>query len=201
MNPEKTSTIGILGGSFDPVHNGHLTIARNALEFFALDAVFFIPANIQPLKEPLHSSAADRMAMLLLALKNEPRFVAMDVETRRGGISYSVDTVSLLQKEYPQSGVFFIIGADNLASILAWHKVHELVAMVTFCITDRPGYANTIPAELAGADIRLFPSPPCDISSTAIRRRVQSGQSCGGLIPDAVQAYIKKRALYVPPYR
>jgi nicotinate-nucleotide adenylyltransferase len=196
---QKLERIGILGGSFDPVHNGHLAIARAALRHFDLQSVFFIPANIQPHKRDRHcASAADRLEMLHLALGALPQFVVWEWEIRRGGISYTVDTLAHLKELHPGARLYFIIGADNLVEIPSWHDWGRLVAMVTLAVAGRPGYSLQPPPALAQASIETFPSEPNPASSTEVRRRLLQNQSCLDLVPAPVCQYIDARQLYRP---
>ncbi|NLP03818.1 MAG: nicotinate (nicotinamide) nucleotide adenylyltransferase [Fibrobacter sp.] len=187
--------IGILGGIFDPVHNGHLAIASLAREFFGLQKVLFIPSGSPPHKDSVTASAEDRLAMLRLALKNEPGAEIREEELHRSGYSYTIDTLHELRKQY-DGQFFFIIGSDNITEIPGWHRYRRIIQMVELCIAHRPGYAIKIPPELKEASVRTFPSPEWGISSTMIRRYLKEGLSCRHLIPEQVREYILKKGLY-----
>ena len=197
MAPVSKPGIGIVGGSFDPVHFAHLAIAQSAYEHFALQKVCFIPANIPPHKrETVTISATHRLAMLQRAVKGNKAFCVWDGELKRKGISFTVDTLNELKRLYPQSHFYFIIGSDNIVEILTWKEYKTIIKMVTLCVTHRPGYSMRIPAELSGAKIVTFPSVEWRISSSMIREYLSTNISCRYMIPDAVMEYIKRNGLY-----
>ena len=194
--------IGLLGGTFNPVHEGHLSIAREALRLFALDAVWFIPCAVPPHK-PAHDLAAneDRLAMLRLALAGEPRFAALSIEFDRPGKSYTVDTVRALQALHPGDGFVFIIGADTLPELHTWHQPLELLSLVRIVTLARPGFVPDAvalqlpppwPARLL-ADLRT--GDPLDVSSRDVRAKIAAGQTLS-LVPEPVQRYIQEHNLY-----
>ena len=194
--------IGLLGGTFNPVHEGHLSIAREALRLFALDAVWFIPCAVPPHK-PAHDLAAneDRLAMLRLALAGEPRFAALSIEFDRPGKSYTVDTVRALQALHPGDGFVFIIGADTLPELHTWHQPLELLSLVRIVTLARPGFVPDAvalqlpppwPARLL-ADLRT--GDPLDVSSRDVRAKIAAGQPLS-LVPEPVQRYIQEHNLY-----
>mgnify|MGYP003591827449 FL=1 len=194
--------IGLLGGTFNPVHEGHLSIAREALRLFALDAVWFIPCAVPPHK-PAHNLASneDRLAMLRLALAGEPRFDALPIEFDRPGKSYTVDTVRALQALHPGDGFVFIIGADTLPELHTWHQPLELLSLVRIVTLARPGLvpdADALqlpppwPARLL-ADLRT--GEPLDVSSRDVRAKIAAGQPLS-LVPEPVQRYIQEHNLY-----
>ena len=194
--------IGLLGGTFNPVHEGHLSIAREALSLFALDAVWFIPCAVPPHK-PAHNLASneDRLAMLRLALAGEPRFDALPIEFDRPGKSYTVDTVRALQALHPGDGFVFIIGADTLPELHTWHQPLELLSLVRIVTLARPGFvpdADVLqlpppwPARLL-ADLRT--GDPLDVSSRDVRAKIAAGQTLS-LVPEPVQRYIQEHNLY-----
>lgn len=193
----RTTPIGILGGSFDPVHNGHLAIAQLACEYFKLDTVLFVPASIPPHKsDTVRGAASDRLAMLELAIGKNPSFEAWDIELRRPGKSYTVDTIELLQERYPDREPHFIIGSDNLKEIPTWHRYRRMLSLMTLCVTHRPGHSMQIPPQLGSARIRTFPSPEWALSSSQVRGLLKRGHCCRYLLPDKVLDYIKNQALY-----
>ena len=195
-------TIGLLGGTFNPVHEGHLSIAREALRLFALDGVWFIPCAVPPHK-PVHDLAAneDRLAMLRLALAGEPRFAALDVEFNRPGKSYTLDTVRALQALHPAEAFVFIVGADTLPELPTWHRPLDLLSLVRIVSLARPGFAPDAAAihlpppwpERLLADLRS--GEPLDVSSREIRAKIAAGQPVS-LVPESVLRYIEEHNLY-----
>ena len=195
-------TIGLLGGTFNPVHEGHLSIAREALRLFALDAVWFIPCAVPPHK-PVHdlASNADRLAMLRLAIAGEPRFAALDVEFNRPGKSYTLDTVRALQALHPGDAFVFIVGADTLPELPTWHRPLELLPLVRIVSLARPGFVPDAAAirlpppwpERLLADLRT--GEPLAVSSREIRAKIAAGQPVS-LVPDSVLRYIEEHNLY-----
>ena len=189
--------IGILGGTFDPVHLGHLAIAQFAYEHFSLNKVFFIPACIPPHKlSTISVSAEHRLAMLHKAINGNKHFEVWDGEIARGGISYTIDTLLNLKKIYPNSIFYYIIGSDNIIEILSWYKYQSIIKMVILCVAHRPGYSMKTPDELKHAHIDTFPSPEWGISSKMIRKYLAGNISCNYLLPESVNSYINKTKLY-----
>jgi len=188
--------IGILGGVFDPVHFGHLSMAELARSNFGLDQVIFVPAGIPPHKQSVTTSACDRLKMLRLALADHPYFTIWEGEVNKSGCAYTVDTISDLSGEYPDAKLYFIIGADNLSEILKWHYSNEILSRVTLCAAKRPGYDIKRPDAMRDADIEMFNGPLWGLSSTILRDYLKSGLSCKFLTPDAVLAYITENGLY-----
>lgn len=189
--------IGILGGSFDPVHNGHLAAAQLAVEHLHLDRVFFVPAGLPPHKpDTVVAPARHRLAMLRKAVVGTPAFVVWDGEIRRGGTSYSIDTLRALSKLHPRAQLFFIIGSDNISEMLTWRNYGSILKLVTVCVAHRPGFAARVPPGLADADIVPLPSPEWGLSSSMVRSYAAKGLSCAHLIPATVRKYIGKHGLY-----
>ena len=187
---------GVLGGIFDPVHNGHLAVAALARDFFGLDKVLFIPSGTPPHKSStVCASSSDRLSMLKIALKDDPGAVIWDKEICRPGISYTIDTLYELSKQI-KGPVYFIIGSDNLREIITWHKYQEILELVTLCVAHRPGSPVFIPDSLKKAKLHRFPSPEWGISSTMIRTYIHKGYSCRHLLPDGVVDYIVDKGLY-----
>lgn len=184
------SRIGVFGGTFDPVHVGHLAIAAAALESIRLDGVLFVLARRSPLKDraPV-ASEADRLEMLRLAIADEPRFAVSRLELDREGPSYTVQT---LEELAGPDELFLILGADALAGIPRWHRPERISELATMVVAARPG----APAAMA-ADRRLVVDTPlCDISSRELRARAARGRSLRYLVPDNVWRYIEDRGLY-----
>lgn len=188
--------LGIIGGSFDPVHFGHLATARLALDYFKLKKIFFIPASTPPHKSAPRAGAGHRLAMLKRAIKGSKGFKVWDGELRRGGTSYTLDTLQTLIKFFPRAPLYFIIGSDNLREIPLWHKYPLLLELATFCVTHRPGHSLAVPHELKAMRLKIFPSPEWQISSSMIRDYLAKGYSCKYLLPDEVLEYICKKGLY-----
>jgi nicotinate-nucleotide adenylyltransferase len=190
--------LGILGGVFDPVHNGHLAIATLAKEYFNLQTVLFIPSGNPPHKSTVAATAVHRLEMLKIALKENTWAHIWDNEVKKNGYSYSYDTMCELKEIYKKP-LFFIVGSDNLKEIALWHRYKDLLSMITLCVTRRPGSGdNQIPDELKEAKIEWFPSPEWGLSSSMTRSMLNKGYSCKYLIPDDVLSYIRQNRLYDP---
>ena len=182
--------VGVFGGTFDPVHVGHLAIALAALESVPLDRVLFVPARRSPLKDrdPL-ASVSDRVAMLKAAVASEPRFALSPVELEREGVSYTVDTLDALRSE---GDLFLILGSDALADLERWRAPDRIRELATILVAARPGAPE--PDPMHGA--RAFDAPRLDISSRELRARAARGMSLRYLVPDAVWEHITKHRLY-----
>jgi nicotinate-nucleotide adenylyltransferase len=201
-----TKRIGIMGGSFDPVHMAHLVIAQDATERLELSEVVFVPAAIPPHKQHLQQVDAEhRLNMLRLAVEADFRFSVSDIELKRGGISYTIDTMVELKKTEPNAEWILVVGSDTLIDLHNWYKVDELLDLCEVATFVRPGENN--PKEIAGkillADCRkeqllanLVESHLVDISSTEIRMRVAEGLSIRYLVPPEVEMYIYEHGLY-----
>jgi len=192
-----TPPLGVFGGIFDPVHNGHLAAARLALDYFGFDAVHLFPAGIPPHKpRRCVAPAKHRLAMLRRAVRGDPRLIVHDDELRRGGTSYTIETLRSLGTRYPGRRLYFLIGSDNLAEIPTWRCWKEILAMVTLCVGHRPGHPLAVPRILAHARIAPFPSPEWGVSSTLLRGYLRKGYRCTGMMPEPVIAYIRNHHLY-----
>ncbi len=200
MNPAPASeNIGLYGGSFDPVHNGHLILARDAVEQLGLSRLIFIPAAISPHKLGRAPGAPGgwRLRMLQAAVAGEERFAVDGLELERAGPSYTVDTIHALRAQAPPGATFFyLIGEDNLPLLHTWHRIDELRALVRFVVCRR--HAPNLPAGQAPATGDAFPVVTrwVDISSTEIRNRVANGRQIRYLVPEAVDAIITAEQLY-----
>ena len=185
-----TARIGVFGGTFDPVHVGHLAIALAALESVPLDRVLFVPVRRSPLKDrdPL-ASTTDRVAMLETAIAREPRFALSRAELEREGVSYTVDTLEELRS---QGELFLILGSDALADLARWRAPDRIRELATILVAARPGAPE--PDAMHGA--RTFDAPRLDISSRELRARAARGMSLRYLVPDAVWEHIKRHGLY-----
>ncbi len=189
--------IGLLGSIFDPIHFGHLSIAQLAFEHLSLDRVLFIPAGDPPHKQDKHiTEAKHRLAMLKRAISNVPHFSIWKDELERPGLSYTIDTLSVLSAQNPQAQFYFIIGSDNLPEMLTWNRFQEIARFATLCVAHRPGYSFKIPVELRQFTIKKIPSPEWGISSSQIRSYVKKSYSCTYLVPEKVLEYIQTHKLY-----
>lgn len=195
--------LGILGGTFDPIHSGHLHLAEAVYKEMQLEQIVFIPAFVPPHKLGQdYAPAADRYAMTKLAVEPYPHFTVSDLELRRSGVSYTVDTVRELHALYPDTSLYFIIGADSVPQLHTWHHIRELLQLTTFVAAGRPGYEGVMAQVVqnlgpeAEQKIILLHTPEYDISSTDIRTRIRSSQSLEGLVPLAVEQYIYQHGLY-----
>jgi len=196
--------LGILGGTFDPVHYGHLLAAEEVRVQLGLTRVIFAPAALPPHKigEPI-SPIAHRLAMVRLAIASNPYFVASTVDVDRPGPHYTVDTVTLLRKEWGTGpdDTYFVMGLDSLADILSWHQPHRLIRLCRLAVVGRPGYSvdmDALNAALPGlaSRVEFITMPRLAISSNDIRRRVRKGLSIKYQVPEAVEEYIYQHGLY-----
>ncbi len=189
--------VGVFGGSFDPVHNAHLALASLALEQLGLDEVRWIPTGQPSQKTRDLADAADREAMVRLAIAGEPRFVLDRAELRRRGVSYTLDTVRELKAAEPDTEWFLILGQDQYATLHTWRDWRELLGMVTLAVANRPGADLSANPQIARTAAHVVSLPMMDVSSTEVRRRAAAGESISGLVPEAVARYIERRRLYV----
>ncbi len=196
--------LGLMGGTFDPIHSGHLVVAEEVRIGFGLDRVTFIPSARPPHKPGRAVTCPEhRYAMTLLATASNPHFDVSRVEIERPGPSYSIDTVRYFRDSDPGGTIFFITGADAISEILAWKDPAGLIEMCEFVAVARPGYNFEALQDLkqklgAGllSKIHVFETTPVDISSTEIRRRLSQNSSVRYLVPDEVLEYIEKTGLY-----
>ncbi|RDW21737.1 nicotinate-nucleotide adenylyltransferase [Oceanobacillus chungangensis] len=183
--------IGILGGTFDPPHLGHLLIAEEVRLTLDLEEIWFIPTYTPPHKDEAKTSATDRINMLDKALGSNPFFKINTIEVERLGKSYTFDTMIMLTEEFPEDEFYFIIGADMVEYLPNWHKIEELVNIVQFVGVKRSGYKLQTEYPVIEVEIPLI-----DISSSMLRERLRSQQSVKYLVPDVVTNYIREKALY-----
>ena len=185
--------LGILGGSFNPVHHGHLVVAERAAEAARLDRVLLIPTALSPLKNAGEiAPAAERLALVKVAVRGNPRLEACDLEVRRGGTSYTIDTLRELARRHPGSALHLILGADASALLPQWKSLDEVSRRVTFVFLERPGHR--IRARMPKQ--RIVEMPLLEISSTEIRARLRRGLSIRYLVPEAVRLRLERRRLY-----
>jgi nicotinate-nucleotide adenylyltransferase len=216
--PEKR--IGLLGGTFNPIHLGHLRAAEEVQEKFSFDTILFIPSYIPPHKLTTEMAAPeDRLAMVKLAVRTRPRFAASSIEIEARQTSYSIITLDKAKKAYPGAWLFFIVGVDAFLEIETWKSYREVLEQCPFIVVSRPGYGldqagEALPEEygdkildargrgrvdqrlIHGHQIFLVEIRALDVSSTEIRRRIRRGQSIKGLVPEAVEEYIRNKKLY-----
>ena len=194
--------LGILGGTFNPPHLGHLVCAQEAHRGLDLDRVLMIPARIPPHKPVEHEPGAEhRLELVRCAISDDERFAACDLELRREGPSYSVDTLSELRTNHPQAELYLIVGGDIAAGLPRWREPERVLELATVAIAQRRGTTrSSVQAALdalpGGDRAQFFSMPRIGISSTVLRRRVRSGQPIRYLVPDAVADYIAEHRLY-----
>jgi len=211
--------IGLMGGTFNPVHLAHLRIAEEARELCALDRLVFIPAADPPHK-PLAGEVSfeQRYAMVRLAIAGHPAFELSDIEAHRAGKSYSVDTISSFRNDHPGDELFFIIGSDSFLEIGLWHRYAEIFSLCNLIVVERPGRPVSNPSAAlpiaiqgqfsynaqfnrlehqSGQHVYFLRGCPLDISSTEIRQLAATGRSITYLVPPAVEAYIKEQRIYI----
>ncbi len=190
--------LGVMGGTFDPIHHGHLVAASEVQSLFALDEVVFVPTG-QPWQK-VHrevSPPEHRYLMTVIATASNPRFTVSRVDIERGGTTYTVDTLRDLHRERPEAELFFITGADALAQMLSWKDAVELFDLAHFVGVTRPGY-HLSESGLPADRVTLQEVPAMAISSTDCRDRVSAGEPVWYLVPDGVVQYINKYDLYAP---
>lgn len=186
--------LGLLGGTFDPPHLGHLALAYDAIEQLPLDRVLLIPAARQPLKAGAEMSAsAHRLAMTRLLAALDPHLAVDPVEVERAGLSFTVDTVRALRASHPGAELTLLMGEDTAATLPQWREPQALAALVRVAVAARSGSSGTLPA---GFDARWLAARRIDLSATELRARVRAGRPIRGLVPDAVADYITAHALY-----
>lgn len=181
--------IGIYGGTFDPIHHGHLILGRQTCDELALDQLIFIPAAVSPFKSPAFATGEQRLAMLRAAIEGQDGFTADDCELKRPPPSYSIDSVLQIRERDPNAELFWLIGADNVRGLDKWHRIDALKQLVQFVVLDR-GCGQK------GAQQFPVVQRNIDISATEIRKRVASGRSIRYLVPKAVEEIILREKLY-----
>ena len=196
---EQARRIGVMGGTFDPIHHGHLVAASEVADRFNLDEVIFVPTGQPWQKEgKTISPAEDRYLMTVIATAANPRFSVSRVDIDRDGPTYTIDTLRDLREQFPDEELYFITGADALASIMSWHDWEEMFQLAEFVGVTRPGYdlrEDMLPADIQER-VHLVEIPAMAISSTDCRERAAEGRPVWYLVPDGVVQYITKNALY-----
>jgi nicotinate-nucleotide adenylyltransferase len=193
--------LGLLGGTFDPFHNGHLAAAEAAIGCARLDRVVFIPAAQPPHRPPAVASAEQRLEMCRQGIAGEPRFTASDIELKRGGPSYTVDTLGEVRRLWPEDGLFLILGWDAARLFPSWHRPDEVRELATIVVVARPGSEAPRKADLKGVGLERAKVMLClratpDVSASEIRRAVAAGEPIDGKVPAAVERYIASHRLY-----
>lgn len=202
-NPDSPRRVGVMGGTFDPIHNGHLVAASEVADRFDLDVVVFVPTG-QPWqkKGKRVSPTEDRYLMTVIATAANPSFRVSRVDIDRGGNTYTVDTLADMRKIYPDAELFFITGADALNKILTWRDWESMFDLANFVGVTRPGYElseldSPLAREVDAGRLSLVEIPAMAISSTDCRERAMSGRPVWYLVPDGVVQYIAKHRMYV----
>lgn len=193
-NAQRRAKIGVMGGTFDPIHHGHLVAASEAAQSFGLDEVIFVPTGM-PQQKPAATSSEHRYLMTVIATAANPTFTVSRVDIDRNGPTFTIDTLRELRAERPDAELFFISGADAIAQILDWKDVRELWSLAHFVAVSRPGHPLSI-SGLPESDVSLLEVPALAISSTDCRDRVSRGYPVWYLVPDGVVQYISKHHLY-----
>lgn len=195
MSPHRPRRLGIMGGTFDPIHHGHLVAASEVAAEFQLDEVIFVPTG-QPWQKAGRSvtEAEHRYLLTVIATASNPRFTVSRVDIDRSGPTYTIDTLRDIHQMYPDDELFFITGADAMAQIMSWKRVEELWNLAHFVSVSRPGYLTD---DFGRSDqISLMEIPAMAISSTDLRERASNGKPVWYLVPDGVVQYITKHRLY-----
>ena len=196
--------IAILGGSFDPIHLGHLSIARAAMEELDLDRVLLMPARVSPFKQgKKRASDRDRIVMAELAAKTMDGAVVSTWEMDREQVSYTFDTLDILSREHPENAYVFLMGTDSFLQLDTWYRGEEMLRRFTFGLAPRPGFrAEEYEEKLEGyrarygAHVTVLKNEPVPVSSTEIRARAAEGKSLEGMVPKSVEQYIYEHKLY-----
>ena len=195
MTDSSPQSIAVLGGSFDPVHNGHVMIARSALEELELDRLIVMPAAQSPFKPDQQLAPAEaRMEWLRMAFIGEPKVEISSWELNRGGVSYSIDTLRALAVAHPKAELFYLIGADHVATLTEWREADALAAAATFVVVPRPGASEVgFPKPFRGRYLR---GEPMAVSAREIRQRLRSGRSVEDFVPPPVAQILNSMQIY-----
>ncbi len=192
--------LGVMGGTFDPIHHGHLLTAEEAAVQFGLEQVIFVPTGQPWMKAEREVSPAEhRYLMTVIATASNPRFTVSRIEIDRAGPTYTVDTLRALREQHPDAELFFVTGADAMLEIFSWKDPGELLSLAHFIAATRPGYDLAhfeAEAPTAHPNVTVMNIPALAISSTDIRQRVREGRPIRYLVPEGVKSYIEKAGLY-----
>jgi nicotinate-nucleotide adenylyltransferase len=196
MANQAEKRIGLFGGTFDPIHMGHLIVAEWITDSLELDKTIFIPNNIHPFRKRSDITGSQhRLKMVEKAIQEFPRFDVSDLELRNEGVSYTIDTLHYFISEYPESNIYYIMGADNLKDFTSWKQPHEILKLVNLVVYNRPGIE--INESLEHERMILIDSPFIDISSTHVRHRIREHRAFRSLVPPEVYRYITEHKLYL----
>lgn len=189
--------LAVFGGTFDPIHNGHLSMGAGLIDAFSLDRVLFVPAGT-PWQKEGYSAAEDRWMMTALAAATDPRFEASRMEIDRKGPTYTVDTMAILRDFYgPDVELFFVAGVDAVLTLGTWHRAEGLAALADVIAVPRPGFdAASLRPGPEWPRVHVAELPEVDVSSTEVRRRVREGRPIDDLVPPVIAAYIAEQGLY-----
>jgi nicotinate-nucleotide adenylyltransferase len=198
--------VGVVGGTFDPIHLGHLAMAEAAADCARLDQVLLLPSAVPPHRGAAIADAADRLEMSRLAARDHPRVLVSDLELRRPGPSYTVDTLEALARSRPDDELFLVLGWDAARDLGSWREPRRVLELARPVVVTRPGWTRPSPADLAAAGIDPGRAVLCDahtpdIEATEIRQRLEGGRQLDGLLDPAVERYIRTRNLYLSPRR
>jgi nicotinate-nucleotide adenylyltransferase len=193
--------LGVLGGTFDPIHNGHLAVADAAIECVDLDEVILVPTGNPPHRPPAVASAARRLAMCKLATADDPRLSVSDLELKREGPSYTLDTLLALRGANPHAELYLVLGWDAASQLRSWHRPDEVMALAPVIIVARPGRPAPSEEDIESAGLQrdrvlVCSRPTPSVSGSEIRRAIAAGQSISGKVPEAVERYIAAEGLY-----
>ncbi|MDO5037198.1 MAG: nicotinate-nucleotide adenylyltransferase [Tissierellia bacterium] len=198
--------IGVMGGSFNPIHMGHLMMSEYIRSELDIDKVFFIPTGKAPHKDKYVVSGEARYRMVDLACRDNPHFHPLDIEVKNPQISYSVDTINYLKEAYPEDDFYFFLGSDILKDLKSWKKFDQLAELTKFAVAIRPGFERITIEEVHeeisylketfGAQVSLLETPRFEISSTDLRDRLAKDKSVRYLIPDPIILYIQEKGFY-----
>lgn len=199
----KNKKIGIMGGTFDPIHTGHLVVANEVLNFYGLEEIIFIPAGDPPHKKGTMAGSFDRYIMTEMAVLSNHKFKVSDIEIKKEGKSYTLNTLTELTEKYPDAEFYFITGTDAVIELPTWREPQEVLKLCRFVAVSRPGISMDEAAvkiseinKMYNSSIELFQAPMLKISSTDIRQRFKTGKSAKYLLPESVEQYIIKNNLY-----
>ena len=193
--------LGLFGGTFDPIHLGHLILAEGCRDACALDRVWFVVAGLPPHKQGERTPVDDRLEMVRIAIAGHPAFEVSDIEAKRPGPHYSVETLEAIRRERPEDDLFFLIGADSLVDLPGWRQPERIARLATIVVVNRPGleWAGELPDFGPEAHpLRTVSVPPIGIASHDLRRRWAEGRSIRYQVPRGVEAYIEAQGLYHP---
>ena len=186
--------IGVFGGTFDPIHNGHLVVADEVLSQLGLDQVLFVPAG-DPWQKETRASDTDRLSMVILALEGHPQYAVSTIDLDRPGHTYTVDTLTELRQQFPNDELFFILGADAYRGIESWQEAERLPGLAQFIVVSRPTEAGGEPLVMR-TGVNLLEIPALPVSSTQCRQAIREGMTVTGLVPTEVEQYIEDHHLY-----